>query len=86
MLFESAPNQFQLCFRPLVHRGRTFVFPCDPSGHVDLDHLSEHARLNYLFARAMVGRELAAPAVESSPATTNSSVSPVATSFSTPSA
>jgi hypothetical protein len=85
MLLESAPNQFQLCFRSLVHRGRSFVFPCDPRGHVDLDRLSERARLNYLFARAMVGRELAAPAVESS-ATTDSNVSPVATSFSTPSA
>jgi hypothetical protein len=63
-MFESTPDQFQLCFRSLVHRGRTFAFPCDPGGRVDLDQLSERARLNYLFARAMVGRELAAPAVE----------------------
>jgi hypothetical protein len=33
---------------------------------VDLDELSENARNNYLYARAMVGRELATPAVESS--------------------
>jgi hypothetical protein len=61
---EPMPNQFQLCFRSLVHRGRTFVFPCDPRGQVDLDHLSDRARINYLFARAMVGRELAVPAIE----------------------
>ena len=66
-MFESTPNQFQLCFRSLVNRGRTFAFPCDPGGRVDLDQLSERARLNYLFARAMVGRELAAPAVEAAP-------------------
>ena len=61
---ESTPNQFQLCFRSLFHSGRGFAFPCDGRGQVDLDHLSERARTNYLFARAMVGRELAVPAVE----------------------
>ena len=66
-MYESTPNQFQLCFRSLVHRGRAFVFPCEPRGHVDLDHLSETARNNYLFARAKVGRELAVPAVEAAP-------------------
>ena len=63
-MFEPAPNPFQLCFRSLFHSGRGYAFPCDPQGRVDLDHLSERARTNYLFARAMVGRELAVPAVE----------------------
>jgi hypothetical protein len=40
-----------------------FVFPCDPQGRVDMDRLCERTRLNYLYARAMVGYELAAPAV-----------------------
>jgi hypothetical protein len=31
---------------------------------VDLDGMSERARNNYVFARAMVGRDLACPAVE----------------------
>ncbi len=62
----SAPSQFLLCFRSLFHRGRGFAFPCDGGGHVDLEHLSERSRLNYLFARAMVGRELSVPAVERS--------------------
>lgn len=60
----SAAPQFQLCFRSLFHSGRGFSFPCDPHGRVEMDHLSERARNNYLFARAMVGRELAVPAVE----------------------
>ena len=55
---------FQLCFRSLVHSGRGYACPCDDAGHVDLDALSDRARNNYFFARAMVGRELAVPAVE----------------------
>lgn len=57
-------NAFRLCFRSLFDSGRGFAFPCDPQGQVDLDGLSERARNNYLYARAMVGRELAVPAVE----------------------
>jgi hypothetical protein len=63
-MFETTAHQFQLCFRSLFHSGRGFSFPCNPQGQVDLDHLSERARNNYLFARAMVGRDLAVPAVE----------------------
>lgn len=57
-------NTHTLCFRSLFQRGRGFAFPCDGSGRVDLDALSERARLNYLYARAMVGRELSPPVVE----------------------
>jgi hypothetical protein len=56
--------EFQLCFRSLFQSGRGYAFPCDGGGHVDLDALSDRARNNYFFARAMVGRELAVPAVE----------------------
>ena len=62
---ESRSNaSFQLCFRSLFHSGRGYAFPCDPAGQVDLDAMSENARNNYFYARAMVGRELSAPAVE----------------------
>ena len=64
-MMESSSSHFQLCFRNLFDSGRGFVFPCDPEGHVDLDHLSERARNNYFYARAMIGRELSYPAVES---------------------
>ncbi len=53
-----------LCFRSLFDSGRGYAFPCDDSGRVDLDGLSERARNNYFYARAMVGRELSQPAVE----------------------
>lgn len=55
--------QFELRFESLFDRGRGYSFPCDADGCVDLDQLSERARSNYLFARAVVGRELTAPAV-----------------------
>lgn len=63
-MLESTTNQFQLCYRSLFHSGRGFFFPCDAQGKVDLDTMSERSRNNYLFARAMVGRELAVPALE----------------------
>jgi hypothetical protein len=56
--------QHQLCFRSLFNSGRGYAFPCDPEGHVDLDQMTERARNNYFYARAMVGRELTVPAVE----------------------
>jgi hypothetical protein len=62
---QSSANAHQLCFRSLFHSGRGYAFPCDQQGQVDLDQMSENARNNYFYARAMVGRELSPPAVES---------------------
>jgi hypothetical protein len=61
---QPSANQFQLCFRSLFYSGRGFSFPCDDRGEVNLDGLSDRARNNYLFARAMIGRELSLPAIE----------------------
>jgi hypothetical protein len=61
---SSTVVSFQLCFRSLFDSGRGYAFPCDRTGQVDLDRLSDAARNNYLYARAMVGRELSLPAVE----------------------
>ena len=61
---QTAREQFQLCFRSLFQSGRGFAFPCDPNGNVQIDRLSERARNNYFFARAMVGRDLSQPIVE----------------------
>jgi hypothetical protein len=61
---ESSRTLFFLCFRSLFDHGRGYAFPCDPSGRVDLDQLSEQARNNYFYARATVGRELAVPVIE----------------------
>ncbi|WP_457322116.1 hypothetical protein [Roseateles sp. P5_E11] len=57
-------ESYQLYFRSLFNPGHAFVFPCDAAGHVDLDALSERARVNYLFARTAVGREFTAPDVQ----------------------
>lgn len=50
-------------FDSLFNEGRGYTFPCDESGTVDLDSLSEKARMNYLYARAVVGIELTVPRV-----------------------
>ena len=63
-MFTPAQQTFQLCFRSLFGHGRAYAFPCDDRGTVDMNGLPERMRNNYLFARAMVGRELQAPAVE----------------------
>lgn len=55
---------YELRFRSLFNEGRGYAFPCDASGEVDLDALSEQSRHNYLYARAMMGREVAHPVVE----------------------
>lgn len=55
--------RFQVRFVSLLHEGRAMAFPSDREGRVNLDSLPERARLNYLFARAMVGRDFAAPSV-----------------------
>lgn len=65
-MIDSTRTQFELRFQSLFDSGRGYAFPCDPTGQVDLDQLSDRARNNYLFARAMVGRELAVPAVRPS--------------------
>jgi len=57
---------FELRFQSLFNEGRALAFPCNAAGHVDLDALSEQARHNYLYARAVIGREYAVPAVRRS--------------------
>lgn len=64
----AAPSQverasFVLVFRSLFKSGRAFAFACDPHGLVNMDGMSERARNNYLYARAMIGRELHYPSV-----------------------
>ena len=59
---------FEIRFQSLFNEGRALAFPCDCGGRVDLDAVSERERNNYLFARAMVGREYAMPQVRESSA------------------
>ena len=60
---ETTISCYELRFRSLFDEGRGYAFPCDVRGCVDMDAMSERARLNYLYARTVVGRELATPAV-----------------------
>jgi hypothetical protein len=60
----QAGTSYELRFRSLFDEGRGYSFPCDSSGHVELDTLSERARSNYFFARTVIGREVAVPAVQ----------------------
>lgn len=57
------PPGFEVRFESLYQAGKALAFPCDAAGHVEMDALSERARNNYLYARAVVGREFATPAV-----------------------
>ena len=57
---------FEIRFQSLFHEGRALTFPCDAAGVVALDALSQRALDNYLYARAVVGREYAHPLVRPS--------------------
>lgn len=60
-----APTEarYELRFQSLFDEGRALAFPCDAGGQVDMDALSSAARRNYLYARTLIGREFATPAV-----------------------
>lgn len=54
---------YELRFNSLFHEGRGFAFPCDAQGHVDIDSFGEKLRLNYFYARTVIGRDYAMPVV-----------------------
>ena len=60
---SQATAGYELRFCSLFDEGRGLSFPCDAQGQVDLDALSERARLNYLYARTVIGREFSMPAL-----------------------
>jgi hypothetical protein len=55
---------YELCFQSVSGAGRGYAFPCDAKGGVDMDHLSDNARNDYLYARALMGRYLLEPSVQ----------------------
>ena len=63
-LHPAASARFELRFAPLSGTGRAFSFPCDAQGRVDLNALSDRARSNYLYARALTGRTFGWPVVQ----------------------
>jgi hypothetical protein len=54
----------ELRFASMHDPGRALVVPCDASGTVDLDSLSDRLRDAYLSARALTGREYLFPTVQ----------------------
>lgn len=60
---DTPHTAYELRFRSLFDEGRGLAFPCDAAGRVDLDALSPRARHNYFYARTVIGREFAMPAV-----------------------
>ena len=62
-LHPARDMRYELRFQSLFHEGRGYSFPCDAAGRVDIDALAEKARLNYFYARTVVGREVATPLV-----------------------
>ena len=60
---RTAPH-YELRFHSLFKPGRGYTFPCDAAGQVDLDAMSERERNSYLYARALIGRELSMPSVQ----------------------
>ena len=62
----SSNDRHELRFASLFNAGRGYSFPCDACGRVELDTLSDGERHRYLYARAIVGRELSTPIVRRS--------------------
>jgi hypothetical protein len=58
----SKPS-YEIRFQYLFIAGRALSFPCDASGNVELNALSERARNNYFYARSCIGREFSMPAI-----------------------
>jgi hypothetical protein len=56
---------YELRFIRFFGRACGYAFPCDAQGRVDIDTLSEYARNDYIYARALVGRDLLPPVVAS---------------------
>jgi hypothetical protein len=63
---SAAQSAFELRFPSLSGTGRALSFPCDASGSVQMDSLSERALNNYLLARALTGRDYGWPSVQAS--------------------
>jgi hypothetical protein len=58
----SAGPAFEVRYAAL-NGGAGLSFPCSADGRVDVEHLTDRARANYLRARTLVGRDYCAPEI-----------------------
>jgi len=66
----TAPAQairYELRFTGLSTKRCEHAFPCDTTGLVDIDELTDRRRTEYFYARTMVGKELSTPVVSPLP-------------------
>jgi hypothetical protein len=65
MVGEAAAGApaFQIRFPPISTDYKAVAFPCDVSGHVDLDRLNDAERYEYFFARVMARRARRPPQI-----------------------
>ena len=61
---KTQQRRYELRFETLSCDGRAYAFACDCEGHVDLDGMSDRVRNTYLFARSVIGRDVARPRVQ----------------------
>jgi hypothetical protein len=54
---------YELRYYSLLQQDRMLAFPCDKEGHVDIDGLDSRERLDYFYARTVIGREFRRPVV-----------------------
>ena len=61
---QSSPAaRYQLRYQSLKRQEKVLAFPCDAQGRVEMNNLSDMARNDYLYARAVVDFEFARPTV-----------------------
>ncbi|SCK32370.1 hypothetical protein VAR608DRAFT_2819 [Variovorax sp. HW608] len=60
---SSRTAHYQLRYQSLKRQEKVLAFPCDAQGRVEMNSLSDLARNDYLYARAVVDFEFARPTV-----------------------
>ena len=63
-MISSTDSDYEIRFQSLFKPGRALSLPCDAQSRVTPDSLSDRARENYLYARAVVENEFAYPLVQ----------------------
>ncbi len=62
---QASPDfSHALHYLALVDGHRCYDFPCDVTGRVELDRLSDEQRIDFLYAKHLVGLEFRSPCVE----------------------